>query len=302
MKKILLTIVQIIAVCSFASAQWSTNGTSVYYNGGPVGIGTSTPGHTFTVLGELGMYGSGLNGSTYQRTTIYSNTTDGLLFEAPQDASGNKLNVSFNWRGSGPTPFFIQGSNGNVGVNSTTPYQKLTVNGVLGIYGPGLDGGIYQHTSVYSDVTHGLLIEAPKNSSGTNLDIKFGWRGSVTIPFFISGSTGNIGIGSSAPDEKLTVKGKIHAEEVRVDTSVPGPDYVFEKDYDLLSLPGLEAYISQHKHLPEVPSAAEIAAQGIAVGEMNLLLLKKVEELTLHLIDANKKIEGLAEEVKALKK
>ncbi|MFV1883187.1 MAG: hypothetical protein ACMZ7B_01660 [Balneola sp.] len=104
-------------------------------------------------------------------------------------------------------------------------------------------------------------------------------------------SNGNVGIGTTNPDQKLTVKGKIHSEEVIVDLNVPGPDYVFEEDYDLTSLKELEAYIKANKHLPEIPSAKEMEANGIILGEMNMLLLKKIEELTLHAISQEKAIE-----------
>jgi hypothetical protein len=106
----------------------------------------------------------------------------------------------------------------------------------------------------------------------------------------------NIGIGTNTPDAKLTVKGVIHTNEVRVDLKAPiqqGPDYVFEKDYDLLPLSALEAYIKANKHLPEVPSAKEMEANGLNLKDMNLLLLKKVEELTLHLIEQEKRIREL---------
>jgi hypothetical protein len=102
---------------------------------------------------------------------------------------------------------------------------------------------------------------------------------------------GNVGIGTTNPDAKLTVKGIIHTEEVRVDMSVPGPDYVFEQDYDLMSLSEIETFVKENKHLPEVPSAVDVEANGLNLKEMNLLLLKKVEELTLHLIEMEKKIE-----------
>lgn len=117
---------------------------------------------------------------------------------------------------------------------------------------------------------------------------------------------GKVGIGTINPDSKLTVKGGIHAEEVLIDTSVPTPDYVFENDYNLLPLSELEAYIKSNKHLPEVPSAEQLKADGLNVEKMNMLLLKKVEELTLHLIEQSKDIEKLksdnAELKKALKK
>ena len=112
---------------------------------------------------------------------------------------------------------------------------------------------------------------------------------------------GNVSIGTSSADAKLTVKGNIHAEEVRVDLNVPGPDYVFEEDYDLPTLESLQNYIRENKHLPEVPSAEEMEANGIGLGVMNMLLLKKVEELTLYLIDQQQSNHTLRQEVEILK-
>lgn len=80
------------------------------------------------------------------------------------------------------------------------------------------------------------------------------------------------------------------------------PDYVFAPKYDLLSLPALEKYIKQYNHLPEVPSAIDAEKNGIALGEMNKLLLKKIEELTLHLIEKNKTIDTQQEDIKLLQR
>jgi hypothetical protein len=107
----------------------------------------------------------------------------------------------------------------------------------------------------------------------------------------IADNTGKVGIGTTTPDQLLTVKGIIHSQEVRVDLTVPGPDYVFEKNYSLPALKEVKDYIDQHKHLPEVPSAIQMEKNGVQLGEMNMLLLKKVEELTLYVIEQNKKIE-----------
>ena len=68
------------------------------------------------------------------------------------------------------------------------------------------------------------------------------------------------------------------------------PDYVFDPDYNLPTLAEVEAHIREHKHLPEIPSAADIHRDGLNLAEMNLLLLKKIEELTLHLIEKDRQL------------
>lgn len=120
---------------------------------------------------------------------------------------------------------------------------------------------------------------------------------------FLQPNGGNVGIGTIAPDEKLTVKGKIHTQEVRVDMSGPlVPDYVFAEDYKLKSLEAVEDYIKGNKHLPEIPSATEIEKNGLMLAEMNMNLLKKVEELTLYMIEQQKKNKEQTTEIETLKK
>jgi hypothetical protein len=112
----------------------------------------------------------------------------------------------------------------------------------------------------------------------------------------------NVGIGTTAPDEKLTVKGKIHTQEVRVDMAGPlVPDYVFSNDYKLKTLQEVEAYIKQNNHLSEIPSAEEIEKNGLMLAEMNMSLLKKIEEMTLYMIEQNKEINAQSKEIAALK-
>lgn len=114
--------------------------------------------------------------------------------------------------------------------------------------------------------------------------------------------TGNVGIGTSIPDEKLTVKGKIHTQEVRVDMSGPlVPDYVFAENYKLKSLQEVDDYIKENKHLPEIPSAQEIEKNGLMLAEMNMNLLKKIEEMTLYMIEQSKEIEVLKKENESFK-
>lgn len=102
---------------------------------------------------------------------------------------------------------------------------------------------------------------------------------------------GNVGIGTLSPQAKLAVEGDILAKEIKVKTDITVPDYVFQDSYELASLEEVERYIKANKHLPEVPSAAEIKKDGLDLAQMNLLLLKKIEELTLYIIEQNKQLE-----------
>ncbi|WP_448105175.1 hypothetical protein [Pedobacter panaciterrae] len=99
---------------------------------------------------------------------------------------------------------------------------------------------------------------------------------------------GNVGIGTLSPKEKLSINGKIRAQEIKVETA-NWPDYVFAKDYELPSLKVTEQYIKEKGHLPGIPSAEEVKTNGVDLGEMNARLLKKIEELTLHLIESEKR-------------
>jgi len=111
---------------------------------------------------------------------------------------------------------------------------------------------------------------------------------------------GNMGIGKKEPTDKLEVNGQIHARSIKVDIK-EWADAVFEEDYELSRLREIEIYIQKHGHLPEVPSAVEVEKNGIELGQMNALLLKKIEELTLHLIDKEKQIDQLIKDVHSLK-
>lgn len=107
---------------------------------------------------------------------------------------------------------------------------------------------------------------------------------------------GNVGIGTGSAilpsGDKLSVNGTIHTKEVRVDL-VGWPDYVFEDDYKLLTLEELEKSIQENKHLPEVPSACEVEENGLELAKMIKVQQQKIEELTLYIIELNKKINEL---------
>jgi hypothetical protein len=110
----------------------------------------------------------------------------------------------------------------------------------------------------------------------------------------------NIGTETANADYKLQVKGKVRAQEIKVETA-NWPDYVFAKDYALPSLKETEKHIQEKGHLPGIPSAEEVKSNGVDLGEMNAKLLKKIEELTLHLIEQNKMLQAQQTEINSLK-
>ena len=217
--------------------------------------------------------------------------------------SSTGADTDINWG----TPKMRILRNGHVGIGTTTPSQKLHVSeGHITISGDNrylyvMDtsgsaetlrvGEVNELPGLYSTATIGI-----RGDSG----IKFsGDGGNVdTTPDMIIDPLGKVGIGTTSPDEKLTVKGTIHTEEVRVDLNVPAPDYVFEPDYKLRSLKDTETYINKNKHLPEIPSAKEMEANGVELGDMNMLLLKKIEELTLYTIEQDKTLKEQQELLK----
>jgi len=182
-------------------------------------------------------------------------------------------------------------------------------------------------------------------SSATGWDIKGGKfvintgtaTSSLNSPFVIDAATGNIGISQPSPfykldvngiasatqivvgvpstapaasyqGYKLAVGGKAIAEEVVVKLQANWPDYVFESTYKLPSLLEIDRYIRENKHLPEMPTAQEVQQNGLSIGEMNALLLKKIEELTLYVVDlkkesmeSQKKVAELQKEIEMLK-
>jgi len=110
--------------------------------------------------------------------------------------------------------------------------------------------------------------------------------------------TGNIGIRMTSPDYPLDVSGTIRANEIKVTAQTA--DFVFEPDYNLRSLDEVEAFVKTNKHLPEIPSAKQMEAEGVNVAEMNKLLLQKVEELTLYLIEVKKNNVEIKKQVNIL--
>ncbi|MHC0446383.1 hypothetical protein ACWA1F_13315 [Flavobacterium sp. 3-218] len=220
-------------------------------------------------------------------------------------------------------------NSGNVGIGTKSPVSKLSVEGSLTVNGglsnilprPSISAGTLENGEIrgYSSAGNNyddgfLRLSAGAGTSSTvksfidlsgystvpdmNGNIVFGTYGSERMRI---DANGNIGMGVKSPDAKLAVKGTIHSSEVKVDLNFPAPDYVFANDYKLRSLSEVENYIKENSHLPEMPSAKEFEKNGINVSEMNMALLKKIEELTLYLIEMKKENEEIKMENKEMK-
>jgi len=115
-------------------------------------------------------------------------------------------------------------------------------------------------------------------------------------------STGNVGIGTVDPHGyKLAVNGNVIATSMTVKLYNNWPDYVFKPNYRLPSLTAVKAYIDQNQHLPEMPSEQEVKDNGINLGEIVKIQTKKIEELTLYLINKDKQLEEQQKQIDALK-
>lgn len=183
---------------------------------------------------------------------------------------------------------------GNVGIGTTSPTAKLEVNGNLQLTN---DGNSIQFKNDAVQISRVIYQDAMKLDSYGGFQFYDSSSGSERFRILAGG---NVGIGTTNPDEKLTVNGNIQAKEVRVDL-VGWPDYVFQKyytgkselksDYIIPTLAEIESFTKKNHHLPDVPSAQNIKQNGLFLGEMSNVLLQKVEELTLYAIEQQKKLE-----------
>jgi len=173
------------------------------------------------------------------------------------------------------------------------------------------NGNVYDFVIQVTDDYPAFFIRAWKISgsgigtiSESNI-VNYDPRGKIDVTnqfpantIFATTNSGNIGIGTTIADHKLDVNGTIRAKEIKVETN--WSDFVFEKDYNLRTLEDLEHYISQNKHLPDIPSESVVKENGINLGEINAKLLQKIEELTLYVIKQNKEINNLKNQINKL--
>lgn len=306
MKKITLIVILFIAQSNFAQNTFPTTGRA--------GVGTLSPSSNLHVYAT-------------------DSPTSNLMGQIQVGGSYNTLNDIFLSIGTNKTGeyAFIGAAKGGIGYIPLIT-SKLEVKGTIKSYediamgatfnsaklinetgGNVGENSFFNRIWLYRDLTlnnwysarlhDGISIDASFNTP--QLDTKTWWERDpfdniqswgTAADTYLTINKGNVGIGTIVPDEKLTVKGKIHTQEVRVDMLGPlVPDYVFAEDYKLKSLREIEEFIKENKHLPEVPSANEIEKNGLMLAEMNMALLKKIEEMTLYIIEMKKENEEMKE-------
>jgi hypothetical protein len=273
--------------------------------GGNVAIGHTNPAYRLDVMGPANDWKARFQGPDGYITIgplnsswahIYTDRPNFIFNQSVWSIPGGFSSydqADLSLMTNGTTRLTISKATGNVGIGTSTPTGQLEIKGPYA----GNSQLIINTTSSNAEVrfsnnnvTKGFVWYEPVH------DLMAFGRGNYSNSIFVN-ATGNVGIGTGFPNERLTVNGTIYGKEVKVDLSVPGPDYVFEKSYDLPTLEEIKTYIEQHKHLPDVPSAEEMKADGIKLAEMNMTLLKKVEELTLYIMQQQQEIDKLKKAV-----
>ncbi|MCT4124705.1 calcium-binding protein [Elizabethkingia anophelis] len=289
-----------------SKGNWDNPKFSIIENGN-VGIGTTNPTERLSIKGNISVQSNLTN--TSPRPQIAAGTTEGEIRGISN--SGNDMDDGFLRLSAGGgtnviTKSFIDLSgytadtsdrhknitmgtsgverlridaNGNIGIGTTNPQSKLDINGNMTIASGAaiqLAGNQPYHGLQYSNTGFAnTFVDGP---------VLYGWSG------------GGLGIKKENRDwlalkwnaeGNVSISNKLEAREIKV-TTTPTADFVFEDSYQLPDLESVEKHIKEKKHLPEIASAAEMQKDGVSIGDFQIKLLQKIEELTLYSIEQNK--------------
>lgn len=264
-----------------------------------IGIGVSNPQEKLTINGAIRGNQSGAlrisTGNGYMdigpKNASYAHFyTDraAYLFDKEIRTTSGSLGSGTSYlslKTAGNTRLYIN-SDGKIGIGTTQPKSKLDVNGSVCI--SGSNHFTFGHSSGHGVINFG------NNGEGNLYFRSLETAGDINNynHLMILTYDGRLGIGTWTPGNyKLAVNGGIRAKYIDVETG--WSDFVFEQDYNLMTLEDLEQYIKDNGHLPDIPSAEDVAQNGANVGETLSKLLQKIEELTLYVIDLKKENEIL---------
>ncbi len=292
------------------------NGSSdkmVIKGNGKVGIGLASPeavlevkqtatiGGKWTPANSSLKIGDGTNSLIFDNNEIYGSQT--LHFGSKSGSIAVFRTVDEN----GSSDKMVIKGNGKVGIGLASPEAVLEVKQTATIggkwtpansslkIGDGTNSLIFDNNEIYGSQTLHFGAKTGAIAVFRTID-ENGASDKMTI-----NSNGSVGIGTKTTGKhKLAVEGSVGAREIMVEIN-GWSDFVFEEDYNLRPLTEVENYINKNKHLPEIPNEKEVIENGISLGDMNAKLLQKIEELTLYLIEQNKKMEKLEKEISTLK-
>jgi len=288
-KTILSLIIGLFIIRGFAQ-------TNVFPPTGNVGIGTTSPTSSLEIYGTQGSANSKNFKIIYPAGGNLTNTELSGLVHAPSLVGGNGWTALYAKQGAASKAAVLDGDvavHGKVGIGTLSPTASFEVHGKQGSANSKNFMVIYPAGGNLTGTELSGLVHAPSLVGGNGWTALYAKQGAASKAAVLDGD--------------VLVYGQLKSKEVIV-TLDEFPDFVFEKNYSLLDLENLEKYISENKHLPEIPSETEVKEKGVDLGEMNAKLLQKIEELTLYLIEQNKrndtqqnKIEQLEKEIELLK-
>lgn len=310
---LILFFAMFIAKNSFS--QWTVSGTNIFNNNiGFVGVSNSTPGtsldignvtkSTFAAVNTdilgLQVRSSSSQTSAFKLGSFFYNSQ--TVANTAGISALNGYVLSSNASGTVGVMNSIQGTtehNGSGTITWDRPFFAsglLTGSGIITNWASFYGGGVTITSS--STITNGYGLYLAAFPGGVTNKYGVYAVDANAMNYF----AGNVGIGTTNSGSfKLAVEGKIGAREIQVLSTIPFPDFVFEKNYNLMNIDSLKNFINVNKHLPNMPSAAEIKENGgIELGSLSEKLLQKVEELTLYIIDLKKENEEMKIELRQL--
>lgn len=251
----------------------------VYHDGGDKFFGFNvhySGGGKYMVDGPAGLIRWDTDYGAFRFETAPSGTASGSVTTTPRLTIVNAGNVGLgtinpseilHLKSNGPARIMIEADADNA--NESDNPQVLFKQ----------DGGLVAATVGFATGSNSFAISNDWDHSDGDINLMTGGLTRFTVT-----GDGSVGVGTTSPTDELEVNGTIRAKEVIVESS-PWPDYVFSPDHPKPSLEAWQDHIAEHGHLPDVPSADDVAESGVSLGQMQHVLLRKIEELTLLLIE-----------------